>query len=61
MDHLRRFYDFEGLFRWKSKFAPEFEPRFLVYDDPLALPRVVLALARAQSPGGFLSYFRKAA
>jgi len=61
MEHLRRFYDFEGLFRWKSKFAPEFEPRYLVYADPLSLPRVVFALARAQSPGGFLSYFRKAA
>ncbi|HYJ32995.1 MAG TPA: phosphatidylglycerol lysyltransferase domain-containing protein [Candidatus Binatia bacterium] len=61
MEHLRRFYDFEGLFRWKSKFAPDFEPRYLVYADPLALPRVVFALARAQSPGGFRSYFRKAA
>jgi len=61
MEHLRRFYDFEGLFRWKSKFVPEFEPRYLVYADPMALPRVVFALARAQSPGGFLSYFRKAA
>jgi len=61
MEHLRRFYDFEGLFRWKSKFQPEFEPRYLVYPDPMALPRVVFALARAQSPGGFLSYFRKAA
>lgn len=61
MEHLRRFYDFEGLFRWKSKFSPEFEPRYLVYADPMALPRVVYALARAQSPGGFLSYFRKAA
>lgn len=61
MEHLKRFYDFEGLFRWKSKFSPEFEPRYLVYPDPLALPRVVFALARAQSPGGFLAYFRKAA
>jgi phosphatidylglycerol lysyltransferase len=61
MEHLRRFYDFEGLFRWKSKFAPEFEPRYLVYPDPMALPGIVYALARAQSPGGFLSYLRKAA
>ena len=61
MEHLRRFYDFEGLFRWKSKFAPEFEPRYLVYRDPMALPGIVYALARAQSPGGFLSYLRKAA
>jgi phosphatidylglycerol lysyltransferase len=61
MEHLRRFYDFEGLFRWKSKFAPDFEPRYLVYRDSMSLPGIVYALARAQSPGGFLSYLRKAA
>ncbi len=61
MKHLARFYDFEGLFRWKKKFAPDFEDRFLVYPDPLALPRVALALARAQSPGGLHSYFRRGA
>ncbi|HEX7078087.1 MAG TPA: phosphatidylglycerol lysyltransferase domain-containing protein [Candidatus Eisenbacteria bacterium] len=61
MEHLARFYDFQGLFRWKSKFQPEFEPRYLVYPDPLSLPRVALALVRAQSPGGLLTYFRRAA
>jgi len=61
MEHLARFYDFGSLFQWKRKFAPRFEDRYLVYPDPLALPRVVLALARAQSPGGLRSYFRKAA
>ncbi|MGH7682186.1 MAG: phosphatidylglycerol lysyltransferase domain-containing protein, partial [Candidatus Eiseniibacteriota bacterium] len=60
-NHLARFYDFEGLFRWKKKFAPEFEDRYLVYPDPLSLPRVVLALARAQSPGGLRSYLKRAA
>jgi phosphatidylglycerol lysyltransferase len=60
-NHLARFYDFEGLFRWKKKFAPEFEDRYLVYPDPLSLPRVVLALARAQSPGGLRSYLARAA
>jgi phosphatidylglycerol lysyltransferase len=54
--HLARFYDFEGLFRWKSKFDPSFEDRYLVYPAPLALPRVVLALVRAQSSGGLMSY-----
>jgi phosphatidylglycerol lysyltransferase len=54
--HLSRFYDFEGLFKWKSKFDPSFEDRYLVYSGPLALPRVALALARAQSPGGLASY-----
>lgn len=58
--HLGRFYDFENLFRWKRKFGPTFEDRFLVYPAPLALPRVALALVRAQSPGGLRSYLRRA-
>lgn len=57
-EHLARFYDFENLFRWKSKFQPELEPRYLVYPGPLALGPVVLALVRAQSPGGFSSYLK---
>ena len=57
--HLARFYDFAGLFAWKKKFGPEFEDRYLVYPRPLSLPRVALALVRAQSPGGgLLSYLR---
>ena len=54
--HLARFYDFEGLFRWKRKFDPRFEDRYLVYPSPLALPRVTLALVRAQRPGGLSSF-----
>ena len=61
MERLARFYDFKGLFRWKLKFAPAFEDRYLVYPDPLALPRVARALLRVQSPGGLLSYFRRGA
>jgi phosphatidylglycerol lysyltransferase len=59
MDHLSRFYDFGGLFHWKKKFVPRFEDRYLVYPDPLSLPRVVLALVRAQSPGGLWPYVRE--
>ena len=51
---LEAFYDFEGLFRWKKKFGPRFEERFLVVPGALALPRVLYALASAQSPGGIL-------
>ena len=49
---LGAFYDFEGLFHWKKKFQPRFEDRFLVVPGALALPRVLYALARAQTPGG---------
>jgi len=59
MEHLERFYDFKNLFRWKKKFDPDFEDRYLVYPDALALPSVALALVRAQSPGGVVSYFRR--
>jgi lysylphosphatidylglycerol synthetase-like protein (DUF2156 family) len=45
-------YDFEGLFHWKKKFRPRLEERFLVVPGTLALPRILYALARAQSPGG---------
>ncbi|HVP15370.1 MAG TPA: phosphatidylglycerol lysyltransferase domain-containing protein [Terriglobales bacterium] len=58
-ERLARFYDFEGLFRWKKKFAPAFEDRYLIYPDPLALPRIARALLRVQSPGGLLSYLRQ--
>ncbi len=59
MEHLARFYDFQNLFRWKAKFLPEFEGRYLVYPGPLSLPRIALALVRAQSPGGLRSYLRR--
>jgi phosphatidylglycerol lysyltransferase len=59
IQRLSRFYDFQGLFRWKRKFNPEFEDRYLVYPNALALPRVALALVRAQSPGGLWSYLRR--
>jgi phosphatidylglycerol lysyltransferase len=58
MQHLARFYRFEGLFRWKEKFNPEFEDRYLVYPEPLALPRVALALVRAQTAGGIRAFLR---
>jgi lysylphosphatidylglycerol synthetase-like protein (DUF2156 family) len=50
---LGAFYDFEGLFHWKKKFQPRFEDRLLVVPGALALPRVLYALARAQTPGGW--------
>ena len=59
IERLTRFYDFQGLFRWKRKFAPVFEDRFLVFADPLALPHIALALVRAQTPGGLLSFVRR--
>lgn len=58
IERLRRFYDFRGLFEWKRKFDPDFEDRYLVHAGAAALPQVALALVRAQSPSGLLSYLR---
>lgn len=59
IERLSRFYDFRGLFRWKRKFVPSFEDRYLVFADALALPRIALALVRAQTPGGLWSFVRR--
>ena len=59
IQRMSRFYDFQGLFRWKRKFDPDFEDRYLVYPHTLALPKIALALVRAQSPGGLWSLMRR--
>lgn len=59
IQHLARFYDFQGLFEWKRKFGPAFEDRWLVHPSPLALPRVALALVRAQSRRGLWSWIHR--
>lgn len=40
----KRYYDFQGLHHFKSKFRPIWEQSFLVYPRRVALPKVLLAL-----------------
>ena len=47
---LEPFYGFRSLHAFKAKFSPRFQPLYLVYPDDVALPRIVVALARAYLP-----------
>ncbi len=42
--HFEQFYSFGGLQRYKSKFRPRWEPRYLVYMHEAQLPQVALAI-----------------
>lgn len=43
-------YGFASLFRFKSKFRPRYRPLYLAYRDPLELPAIGTAIARAHVP-----------
>ncbi|WP_394769894.1 bifunctional lysylphosphatidylglycerol flippase/synthetase MprF [Lacisediminihabitans sp.] len=43
-------YGFQSLLTFKQKFQPEFRPLLMAYPDPLALPAIATALARAYIP-----------
>ena len=47
---LEPVYGFQSLFQFKRKFKPEFHNLAMAYPDPLALPAIGLALARAYVP-----------
>lgn len=60
-EHLNRFYNFKGLYAYKDKFHPRWEPRYLVYPSLAAMPDIVVALIRADSGDRLLDYFRPGA
>jgi phosphatidylglycerol lysyltransferase len=48
-EHVNRFYSFKGVHDFKDKFAPRWEPRYLVHPGAASLPAVALALILADS------------
>ncbi len=49
--HGEDFYNFQGLRRWKEKFAPVWEPRYLASPGGVVLPRVLANVAALISGG----------
>lgn len=47
---LEPVYGFASLFRFKSKFHPEYRTIHMAYSDPVELPRIGVAIARAYLP-----------
>jgi len=56
-EHLNKFYNFKGLHQFKEKFKPRWEPRYLIYPGLARLPKVALALVRADSGDDFLASY----
>ena len=50
-EYGRQLYNFEGLRRYKGKFDPQWEPKYLIVPSGLALPRILLNIAALVSGG----------
>lgn len=55
--HGEHFYNFQGLRRYKEKFDPEWEPKYLASPGGLKLPRILtnIALLISRSPKGIVA------
>lgn len=57
--HLDQFYNFKGLHAFKSKFHPNWSPRYLVFPNYTSLPTVGLALQHATSGSSFIGDYAR--
>jgi phosphatidylglycerol lysyltransferase len=43
-EHVSRVFSYKGLYSYKAKFQPSWEPRYLAFSGETALPKIILAL-----------------
>ncbi len=55
--HFEQFYSFTGLQRYKAKFRPRWEPRYIIYTHEAALPGVALAVIKLDNGDAPLWHF----
>lgn len=55
-NYFNFFYGFKGLHRFKDKYRPVWESRYLVYPGPALLLKTVAAIIRADSSEGLLAF-----
>jgi phosphatidylglycerol lysyltransferase len=53
-----QFYNFEGLYQYKAKFEPDWQPRYLAAPAGLSVPFILMTIARLIS-GGWQGIFSK--
>jgi lysylphosphatidylglycerol synthetase-like protein (DUF2156 family) len=53
-ENMNAFYGYKNLFRFKKKFAPRWEGRYILYPAGIDLPSVAVALTSLHSSAGLL-------
>ncbi|MFA5384007.1 MAG: phosphatidylglycerol lysyltransferase domain-containing protein [Eubacteriales bacterium] len=59
-DHFNQLYSFKGLHFFKDKFDPFWEPRYLIYLNPIFLPKIAIAITTANAGGNLLKTYLSA-
>lgn len=55
----KNFYSFKGLYEFKCKYGPGWEPRYLVFSNPIALPAIIVAMIKLGDPRSLIKLWRR--